>query len=197
MDKNKITGAEDDTKENTKENYKENTSEPKTYTEEEVRKLLQAEGDKRVTEALKKNEKKVEARIEEAKKIAVMNEQEKYEYELKKKEKLLQERELRLSLAENKVDATKALADKNISVDLVDLVLDTDKDKMNEKINILEKVFKASVKTEVEKRMSGGSPKTGSSDDKGVSKKEFSKMSLKEQAELLKTNPDLYNQLIK
>lgn len=186
MDKEKNTGAE-----------QEENSEPKTYTEEEVRKMLQTEGDRRVTEALKKNEKKVEARIEEAKKVAVMDEHEKYEYELKKKEELLQERELKLALAENKADATKALADKNISADLVDLVLDLDKNKMNDKISILEKVFKDSVKAEVERRMSGGSPKSGSNNDTGISKKEFSKMSLKEQANLLKTQPELYNQLIK
>ena len=44
----------------------------KVFTQEEVTKLLQAEGDKRVTEALKKAEKKFMERLEEEKKKAAL-----------------------------------------------------------------------------------------------------------------------------
>ena len=48
-------------------------STPRTYTEEEVRELLQKEGDKRVSEAMKKAERKSQAKIKEAAKLAQMN----------------------------------------------------------------------------------------------------------------------------
>ena len=53
-------------------------STPRTYTEEEVRELLQKEGDKRVSEAMKKAERKSQAKIKEAAKLAQMNEEQKF-----------------------------------------------------------------------------------------------------------------------
>ena len=58
-----------------------NTEQPKTYTQEEVDKLLQQESDRRVTEALKKANKKNQEELREAEKLYKMNDQEKYEYE--------------------------------------------------------------------------------------------------------------------
>ena len=57
------------------------TTEIKTYTQEEVDLMLQQEGDRRVTQALKKQEQKQAERIREAEKLAQMNEQEKYVYQ--------------------------------------------------------------------------------------------------------------------
>ena len=59
-------------------------NEPKTYTQEEVDKLLQSEADRRVSEALKKQAKKNEEKVREAEKLAKMSADEKYEYELDK-----------------------------------------------------------------------------------------------------------------
>lgn len=58
----------------------------KTYTQAELDELLQKEGDRRVSEALKKAEKKNADKLKEAEKLAKMNEAEKYEYELKQRE---------------------------------------------------------------------------------------------------------------
>ena len=78
MDENKqVTGAEN------------NNTEPKTYTQEEVDVLLQKEGDRRVTEALKTAERKNQEKVKEAQKLAQMNEQEKYQYELEQREKAI------------------------------------------------------------------------------------------------------------
>lgn len=175
----------------------EQVSEPKTYTEEEVRKLLQQEGDRRVSEALKKSEKKIQERIEEAKKVAVMGEQEKFEYELKKKEEELQEREKALAIAENKSDGVLLLSEKKLPAEFISLVLSDDSSKMKEKVNLLEKIFKNSVKEEVEKRIAGTSPKSGTNQTSIITKKDFSKMTLREQADLRRDDPELYNELIK
>ena len=61
-------------------------TETKTYTQEEVDALLQREGDKRVTEALKTAERKNANKIREAQKLAQMDSQQKYEYELEQRE---------------------------------------------------------------------------------------------------------------
>ena len=52
--------------------------EPRTYSQEEVDALLQAEVDRRITSALKKQEKKTQEKIKEAEKLAQLNEEEKY-----------------------------------------------------------------------------------------------------------------------
>ena len=63
--------------------------ENKTYTQEEVNELLQREADRRVSEALKKQAKKNEEKVREAEKLAKMNEEEKYRYELEQREKAI------------------------------------------------------------------------------------------------------------
>ena len=70
----------------------------KVFTQEEVTKLLQAEGDKRVTEALKKAEEKFMERLEEEKKKAAMDEQQKKEYELQLKQKNLHKKIKKLNI---------------------------------------------------------------------------------------------------
>ena len=61
----------------------------KTYTQEELDSLLQQETDRRVTEALKKAERKKQDEIKEAEKLARMNEAEKFQYELEQREKTM------------------------------------------------------------------------------------------------------------
>ena len=88
------------------EGAEENT-EPKTYTQEELDALLQRETDRRVTEALKKANKKNEEKVKEAQRLAQMNEEEKFRYQLEQREKAIEEKEKALALAENKNEAGK------------------------------------------------------------------------------------------
>ena len=118
------------------------TETPKTYTQEEVDALLQKEGDKRVTEALKKQERKNADKVREAEKLAQMNEQQKYEYQLEQREKAILEKERALAMAENKNEASKILAEKGLSLALVDFVVAEDAETMNANISLLEKAFK-------------------------------------------------------
>lgn len=80
----------------------------KTYTQEEVDALLQREADRRVTAALKKQESKTR----EAEKLAKMNDEQKFQYELEQREKAIAEKERALALAENKNIASKILAER-------------------------------------------------------------------------------------
>lgn len=169
---------------------------PKTYTQEEVDKLLQQEGDRRVTEALKKVEKKNQDKVKEAQRLAQMNEQEKYEYQLQQREEAIKAKEKELSLAENKNEASKILSEKGISLSLVDFVVADDADTMKANIDLLDKAFKASVKAEVEKRLGSNNPKKNLQSEGSITKEQFRKMNIAQQSELFKTNPDLYKRLV-
>lgn len=170
-------------------------STPRTYTEEEVRELLQKEGDKRVSEAMKKAERKSQAKIKEATKLAQMNEEQKFQYELEQREKAIEAKEKELALAENKATASQILADRGLSAQLVDMVVAEDADEMMDNINRLDSAFKASVKAEVEKRLATKTPKKNLPLDTHITQEQFRAMPLSQQAELYKTNPDLYKQL--
>lgn len=167
----------------------------KTYTQEEVDKLLQAETDRRVSQALKKVEQKNADKVREAQKLAQMNEQQKYEYELEQREKAIAKKEQELALAENKNEASKILAEKGISLALVDFVVAEDAETMNENIKILDKAFKASVREEVERRLGSSSPKKNLLSDDAITKENFKKMNIMEQQKLANENPTLYKQL--
>lgn len=128
------------------QNNGEGQEEKKLFTQEEVNELLQKETDRRVSSALKKQEEKNNAKLREAQKLAQMNEQEKYQYELEQREKAIIEKEKALALAENKNEASKILAEKGLSLELVEFVVAEDAETMNANITLLEKAFKASVK---------------------------------------------------
>ena len=178
----------------TKDTGAEQNSEPtpKTYTEEEVQALLQKEGDRRVTEALKKAERKHLDKEKEATKLARMNEQEKYEYELEQREKRLIEKERELTLSENKNIASKMLAERDIDLALVDFVVAEDADTMSDNIKKLDKAIKASVS----KRLAGRAPIKAAESNEAITKEAFAKMTLAQQNELYKTDRELYMKLI-
>lgn len=170
-------------------------TETKLFTQEEVDALLQREGDKRVTEALKKAERKNAERVKEAQKLAQMNESEKYQYELEQREKAIEEKEKALALAENKNEASKILADKGLSLSLVDFVVAEDAETMNDRIKVLDKAFKESVKREVEKRLGSSAPKKNLPPDETITKEQAKKMTIIQRQNLLNSNPDLYKTL--
>ena len=178
---------------NTNSEGQESTTEVvKTYTQEEVDALLQREADRRVTAALKKQESKTR----EAEKLAKMNDEQKFQYELEQREKAIAEKERALALAENKNIASKILAEKGISLQLVDFVVADDAETMDANIKILDKAFKASVKAEVEKRLGSSAPKKNLPPDEAITRDTFRKMSLREQQQLANENPTLYHSLI-
>ena len=175
----------------------ESETETKTYSQEEVDALLQAETDRRVTAALKKAEKKNAEKLKEAQKLAQMSEAEKFEYELSQREKAIAEKERELALAENKAEASKILADKGISLQLVDFVVAETAEDMKANIDLLDSAFKASVKAEVEKRLASSAPKKSLPRSEAITKEDFLKMSYSELLELKQNNPEIFDSLSK
>lgn len=169
----------------------------KTYTQEEVDALLQQEGDRRISMYQKKMEKQTAEKLAEAQKLAKMNEEQKYIYELEQREKAITEKENALALAENKNICAKILAEKGIPVDFVDFVVTSpDADVMNNNINIIDRAFKKAVKAEVEKRLASNAPKKAL-DGLGMTKEQFSKLDYTQLVKLKNENPELYEQFIR
>ena len=170
-------------------------TESRTYTQEEVEKLLQSEADKRVTAALKKAERKQEAAVKEAARLAKMDEEQRYQYELEQREKAIAAKERELALAENKAAAATVLSNRGLSAELVNLVVAEDADVMNANISLLEKAFKQSVKNEVEKRLASTTPKKNLPMDNAITQESFRHMSLTQQVEIFNNQPELYKSL--
>lgn len=170
----------------------------KTYSQEEVDALLQQETDRRVTSALKKQADKFKAEQSEAAKLASMNEEQKREFEYEKKVRELEEKERQFNIMQNKLSATKVMQDKGLPVTFVEYIVAEDAETMMTNITEFEKAWKAAIADAVSARLGADSstPKTKTVSQTGLSSEEFKKMSLAQQAEIYKTNPELYKQLI-
>lgn len=170
-------------------------TETKTYTQEEVLALLQKESDKRVTEALKKQQKKYEKQISLSKLDG--DEREKAEKDNKIAE--LEEKLLEFQTERNKSELKSVLSSRGLSAEFADIIaISDDIEASQANIDKLDKLFKAAVKAEVEKRLAGAgsSPRgNGSGQSTEITKDSIKKMSLTELNELMESNPELYDKL--
>lgn len=167
----------------------------KTYTEAEVQALLQQETDRRVSSALKKQKKEFESKQAEAEKLRDMDESQRKEYEYNQRLLQLEQKEKEFALAQNKLEATKVLANRELPIEFVDYVVAEDAETMMENINAFDMAFKAAVQDAVAKKIGSKSPKVGSVKQTGMTSEEFRKMSFTERTNLYKTNPELYERL--
>lgn len=170
-------------------------NETRTYTESEVAEMLQRETDRRVTAALKKQQAQFKTELAEAEKLRGMDEAQRKDYEYNQKVAELEKREREFNLAQNKLEASKVLANRGLPIEFVDYIVADDADTMLENINVFDKAFKAAVADAVSKKIASPTPKNGSVQQKGLSRDEFKKLSLSQQAELYRTNPTLYKEL--
>lgn len=167
--------------------------ETKTYTQEEVLALLQSETDKRVSQALKTQQKKYEKQLS----LAQLDGDERAKAEKDNRIAELEELVAQMNIEKNKSELKSVLSSRGLSAEFADLINITDDIKESqEKIDALDKLFKAAVKAEVEKRLAanGGAPRSSSTSGE-ITKETFTKMSLSQQAQVYKENPELYKRL--
>lgn len=164
----------------------------KTYTQEEVVALLQREGDRRVNQALAKQKKQYEKQISLSKLDG--DEREKAEKDAK-----IQELEEKLSAFEqekNRSELKSVLASRGLSAEFADIVLITnDLEESQANIDKLDKLFKAAVKAEVEKRLAGNTPKGNGVTPTELTREDAKKMSIQELNDLAVKQPELFNKL--
>ena len=170
----------------------ENT-EVRTYTAEEVAQLIQSETDKRVTAALKTQQKKYEKQLSLSK--LDDNEREKAEKDnrIAELEELLAQRDIE----KNKSEIKSVLGSRGLSAEFADIIIiNEDIEASQANIDKFDRLFKAAVKAEVEKRIAGNAPRGNSTNTSGeITPEAFRKMSLTEQATLRASNPELYKRL--
>jgi hypothetical protein len=176
------------------ENTEEQTGaeEVKTYTQEEVMALLQSETDKRVTAALKKQEKKYEKQLSLSKLDG--DEREKAEKDSRIAE--LEEQLAQFHVERNKSELKSVLASRGLSAEFADIILISDDIEASQaNIDKLDKLFKAAVKTEVEKRLAGNAPRGNGSAPAEITKETAMKMTIAERQALKEKSPELYDKL--
>ena len=167
--------------------------ETKTYTEEEVRQLLQRETDRRVSSALKKQEKDYQKKMS----LAQLDERERANAEKDMRIAELTEKLAAFEIEKNRSELKSILASRGLSAQFADLIQITDDmDESQQRIDTLDKLFKAAVADEVKKRLATSSPVVGTGDNNAITKEKFHSLSLSERNRLYTTNPELYNKLI-
>ena len=191
MENNNVNVNEQEVSQGTTE--QEQTQEPtvKTFTQEEVDKMIQ----KRLSRERKDIEAKIEAERREAEELAKLSEAEKQkklfekqvaEFEATKRafeqEKLLNE-------------TSKQLASKNLPIEFAEMLKAQDAESTFENIKIFEAKFNEAVERLVNERLKGNTPKAQTGAVEGVTKEAFNKMSYKERLELYNSDPELYNKL--
>ena len=90
------------------------------------------------------------------------------------------------------------LSSRGLSAEFADIIaINDDIEASQSNIDKLDKLFKAAVKAEVEKRLAatGGNVKGNGSTSVELTKESAKKMSMAEMAALKETNPELYNKL--
>lgn len=167
--------------------------EVKTYTQEEVLALLQSESDKRVTAALKKQAKQYEKQLSLSKLDG--NEREKAEKDNRIAE--LEQLVAEMNTERNKSELKSVLSSRGLSAEFADIVaIGDDIEVAQANIDKLDRLFKAAVKAEVEKRLAGNTPKgNGGNTPVEITKDNAKKMSIAEMNKLAVENPELFNKL--
>lgn len=182
----------DENKEVITNNSEEEKVEEKTFTQEEVLKLIQSEADKRVSQALKTQQKKYEKQLS----LSQLDGDAREKAEKDNKIAELQEQLAAFQIERNKSELKSVLSSRGLSAEFADIIaIGDDLEEAQANIDKLDRLFKAAVKIEVEKRLAGSAPKGNSQADVKLTKETAKKMSLAEMNKLLETNPELFKEL--
>lgn len=166
--------------------------EVKTYTAEEVQALLQSETDKRVTAALKTQQKKYEKQLS----LSKLDDEARAKAEKDDRIAELEEQLAQFHIERNRSELKSVLSSRGLSAEFADIVAITDDIEASQaNIDKLDKLFKAAVRAEVEKRLAGSAPKGNGGTPAEITKENAKNLSLAELTRLKKTNPELYNNL--
>lgn len=177
---------------NTNTNETNEAQEQETYTKEELLALIQSESDRRVTQALDTQRKKYEKQLS----LSKLDGEEREKAEKDSRIAELEEQLAAFQIEKNKSELKSVLSSRGLSAEFADILSISDDIAASQaNIDKLDKLFKAAVKAEVEKRLAGNTPPGGKNGDKEITKETAKKMSMAELNELASTNPELFAQL--
>jgi hypothetical protein len=179
--------------ENTETQVQDTETEVKTYTQDEVMALLQSETDKRVSQALKTQQKKYEKQLS----LSKLDGDERAKAEKDNRIAELEEQLSQFQIERNRSELKSVLSSRGLSAEFADIVaINDDIEASQANIDKLDKLFKAAVKAEVERRLAGSAPKgNGTVTPENMTKEAFAKLTIREQQAWMKANPEAYNKL--
>ena len=164
----------------------------KTYTAEEVAKLIQSEADRRTNQALAKQKKEYEKKMS----LSNLDEQQRKDAEQQMKIAELEEQLAAFQIEKNRSELKSVLSSRGLSAEFADIIaINDDIEASQSNIDKLDKLFKAAVKAEVEKRLAGNAPLRGTGDKPTYTKESVKKMSMAELNKLAEEQPELFNKL--
>lgn len=170
------------------------TEEVKTYTKDEVMALLQSETDKRVTAALKKQEAKYQKQLS----LSKLDGDERAKAEKDARIAELEEQLSQYHIERNRSELKSVLSSRGLSAEFADIIsINDDIEASQANIEKLDKLFKAAVKAEVEKRLAGNAPKGNGGAPAELTKEQFFKLPMSQQNKIALENPELFNKLTK
>lgn len=186
MDENTNNVVDEEAVDTTAEN------EVKTYTQEEVIKLLQSETDRKVTQALKTQQKKYEKQLS----LSKLDGEERAKAEKDAEIAELREQIAQFQIERNRSELKSVLSSRGLSAEFADIIaINDDIEASQANIDKLDKLFKAAVKAEVEKRLAGNAPKGNGSTTTEITKDSAKKMTMAQLNELANSNPELFEKL--
>lgn len=169
----------------------EGSEENKTYTQEEVMALLQSETDKRVSQALKTQQKKYEKQLS----LSKLDGDERAKAEKDNRIAELEEQLAQFHIEKNKSELKSVLSSRGLSAEFADIIsISDDIEASQANIDKLDKLFKAAVKAEVERRLAGSAPK-GNGSGAPANITSLKGLSMAQIAQLERENPELFKQL--
>jgi hypothetical protein len=176
----------------TEEVATEEVAEVKTYTQEEVLKLLQSEADKRVNQALEKQKKQYEKQLS----LSKLDDNERAKAEKDAEIEALKEQLAQFQIEKNKSELKSVLSARGLSAEFADIInISDDIEASQANIEKLDKLFKAAVSAEVKKRIAGNVPQGNGASSAEITKETAKKMSMAELNALAESNPELFNKL--
>ena len=166
----------------------------KTFTQEEVLALIQSESDKRVTAALKKQEAKYQKQLS----LSKLDGDERAKAEKDNRIAELEEQLAQFHIERNRSELKSVLSSRGLSAEFADIIsINDDIEASQANIDKLDKLFKAAVKAEIEKRLAGNAPKGNGGAPAEMTKEQFFKLPMAQQNKIALENPELFNKLIK
>ena len=171
-----------------------NPQDGKFYTEEEILALIKSESDRKVTQALATQQRKFEKQLS----LSKLDDDAREKAEKDDRIAELEQQLAQFQIEKNRSELKSVLSSRGLSAEFADILVISDDIKASQaNIDKLDKLFKAAVQAEVERRIAGNTPKGGNGSSNPMTKAELLKLPIKKIQELVDSNPDFYNNLLK
>ncbi len=168
----------------------------KTFTQEEVNTLIE----KRLAKQEKSFNKRIQEKLDEAEKLRQMNADQKAEYEAKKQADYIAELEAKINRSGLEKEASKMLSESGLVVDdnILGFVVKDTAEATQEAVDSFSTLVNDLADKKVSEMLKGKTPKkVEQTTSAGITKEQFDRMGYKSRNELLKSDPELYAQLVK